>query len=386
MLENSTTTPLSKAFLINENDEIICYSGNFKESDIALSRKYSDLFDEAGKYGTWYNIKWDEEKVLIKSKFVANTDWRMVIVIPYIDILSISNKSRNEMLVVILLTSIVAFVLTYIFSYSITKRISQLIKQMKKVETGNFDVRILGYGNDEIGQLQKNFNYLLTKIAMLLDEKYKMGKDLKNTELKALQSQINPHFLYNTLDLINWKSLNKNVPEISRMVQSLAKFYKLSLSNGDEIVTLSNEIEHVCSYMQIQNERLGNRVALIIEIDKSLYRYKVPKIILQPIVENAIFHGIVEKEEGTGVIRISGKLEENILVLVVDDNGVGIPQNRLDHILNQVPDSNGHGYGIKNIQLRIKLHYGDAYGLTYKSKLGVGTRVEIRIPAELGDS
>lgn len=380
ILENSLSTASSKAYIINSNNEVICSSHNFSKTDLNNIKSNRLTWDSLVYSNNWNKLTFKSNEVLVKSLNITNTDWKMVVQIPYTDILSTSDKSRNDMFLIISLSALLAYALSFLFSVSLTKRISQLIVHMRKIETGDFNVEIISHSNDEIGQLQKNFNYMLTKIALLMDEKYKLGKDMKNAELKALQAQINPHFLYNTLELISWRSIKKNVPEVSIIVQKLAKFYKLSLSRGNEIVSIENEIEHVKTYVDIQNERFDNSIILEINIDEKLYQFSTLKILLQPLVENSILHGIMERMDESGIIKIEGNLIDDIILLSITDNGVGMTKSNLLNILNK-NSSNGSSYGIKNINARIKLHYGDNFGLSFESKPGEGTKVEIRIPA-----
>jgi len=267
-------------------------------------------------------------------------------------------------------------------SNSVTKRLQKLMNQMEKVEKGDFDnAKILPENNDEIGKLALSFNYMVDKIAVLMEERYRLGKEIKNLELKALQAQINPHFLYNTLDLINWMSVRANVPEISRIIESLSRFYRLSLSKGEDLVTIKNELEHVKAYVEIQNMRFGDNIKLQINVPEEIHNYVMPKLILQPIVENSIIHGILEKEQEKGTIKIYGKLQEKEINLFIEDNGVGMSEEKIIQILTTSSSNEPHGYGVKNINERLKLYYGADYGLTYKSRPGMGTIAIIRIPA-----
>ena len=224
---------------------------------------------------------------------------------------------------------------------------------------------------------------MVKRINNLVQQQYQAGRDIKNAELKALQAQINPHFLYNTLDLINWKAIDKNVPEITEITHALAKFYKLSLNQGKDVVTLRDEINHISTYVQIQNLRFDEKIGFCISIPEDLYQYGILKLLLQPIVENAIIHGILPKkgENYKGIIEITGSIDKEDLVLNIRDNGVGITKEKIKSIFNNTNVRNKNGYGIKNINDRIKLYYGEKYGLTYQSCEEMGTTVTIYIPA-----
>ena len=213
-----------------------------------------------------------------------------------------------------------------------------------------------------------------------------MGRELKSAEYKALQSQINPHFLYNTLDMISWLSYQKKPEQISSVVYSLANFYKLSLNKGKYIVPISDEISHVTYYMKIQDLRFSGEIHFLTDIDPVILQYSIPKITLQPIVENALFHGILEKKSKSGQIIIHGILAEDNVLLIVEDDGVGIPSDQLNVLLEADnseahADDSGSHYGLRNINKRIRLQYGEEYGLSFESIPGEGTKVVLRLPS-----
>ena len=332
---------------------------------------------------SWSSMDIDREKYIVNSKKINNTDWNMVTIIPYSEIIEPSNKIRTLMMVLVLIIGIITYGVAYFNSNSLTQRISLLSRKMQKVQAGELNISIYSKSNDEIGMLMNSFNYMIETINDLMEEKYKIGKEIKNAELKALQAQINPHFLYNTLDLINWKAIDNEVPEIAEISQALARFYKLSLSKGNDIISIKDEIKHVATYVQIQNLRFHNCINFIIEVDETIYEYHIVKILLQPIVENSIIHGILEnrKDQQEGTITLKGRIEEEIIILTIEDDGVGIEQYKIKELLTKGRSSEKHGYGVRNIHERIQLFYGEAYGLHYSSILGEGTKVEMKIPA-----
>ena len=382
IIEKSVITPHSIMFIINSNNEIICSTNdqsNFLENN-RLSYSILDL--QYPDIKAWYSTENNGNKYWFMNNTIPHTDWKVLLMIPASDLLSASDKSRNNMVVIAIFTSIFAYGLGYVFSRSLTKRITLLIKHMKKVEVGNFNIEILPQSSDEIGQLTKNFNYMITKISILLDEKLSIGKEMKNVELKALQAQINPHFLYNTLDLIHWRALNNNVPQISTLVKALARYYKLVLSRGEDTISLADEFEHVKIYIQIQNERFHNRINLITHLDDDLAEYLVPKLLLQPLVENSILHGIMQKTNNEGTISISVSSCPDKTVITVEDDGIGMTQAHCEAILSNQAKNNktGSGYGVRNINDRIQLFYGKEYGVCFESSMGAGTKVIICLP------
>jgi two-component system sensor histidine kinase YesM len=222
---------------------------------------------------------------------------------------------------------------------------------------------------------------MMAEIGQLVDEKYRLGQEVKNLELKALQAQINPHFLYNTLDLINWMSMRHGAAEIGTLVAALSRFYKLSLGKGDGTADLREELEHARTYVQIQNMRFENAIVLQVEVPDALLACRAPKLIIQPLVENAIFHGIMMKPEERGTVRIQGGESGGTLWLTVDDDGVGMSEERGRAVLlGSAGSSEYHGYGVRNIHERLQLAGGGDSGLSFARSPGGGTRVTIRLP------
>jgi two-component system, sensor histidine kinase YesM len=329
----------------------------------------------------WEFLKFDNKNYIVKSKQLKHTGWYTIAIIPQSDIVILQNVLKNEMIMVLILIASVSYFLAYVTSSSSLKRIFLLNREMKKVESGNLKASLKQVGKDEIGELMGSFNKMTARMADMVDEKYIMGQEMKSAELKALQAQINPHFLYNSLDLINCLAIKHSIPEITQMVTSLAKFYKLSLSQGNDVIPLKDELMHVQFYVQIQNLRFENQIKLIMNFDQWINEYSTLKIILQPIVENSIIHGIFEKENRSGTITISAILESNIIILKVEDDGIGMTEEVAEQILLEDKSSRRHGYGVKNTNDRIKLYYGEEYGLCYSSMLGKGTTVHIKFPA-----
>ena len=386
ILNNSMYTPSSFTFIINSQNEVVCSSDNFKkpDNDQFLAEILASI-NKTGRYETYMPVQINSLKVMMMMKDVKETDWKIINIIPYDDIIKLTKKSRDQAIVLIVCIILFAYPVSLLISHSMTKRILSLMKQMKRVENGDFNVAVLPHSNDEIGQLRKNFNYMLTRMAILMDEKQNLGKEIKNAELKALQAQINPHFLYNTLELINWMSMESDAPQISKMVQMLAKFYKLSLSRGEDIITIRDELDHVKVYVFIQNMRFKNCINFLVEGMEALYDYYIMKIILQPLVENSILHGIITKPGKSGTVAIRGEIKQNRMEITIEDDGIGMTQERIYEITSGKYESSGNGYGVRNTNERLKLNYGSSYGLKYDSTPGKGTRVTVIIPVLTGN-
>ena len=373
--------PSSRVYLIDNNGNILDESTNTHSinNSFTVNIIKTNSPDQLIS-GLWGKYNLNKEDYLVGIQSVKGADLYLVIYIPYNEILASQSKAIKQMLLITLLIAPFTLPLAFIGAYSATERIRKLISNMKIIKQGNFNVGILPSGKDEIGELTRTFNSMVTEIAMLLDEKYELGKEIKSMELKALQAQINPHFLYNTLDLIYWKAMWVNEKNIPELVRTLTQFYKLSLSKGEDIVSLENEIEHVKAYVYIQNARFKNGITLNVDIPETIYSCKIPKITLQPIVENSIIHGILERKGGKGRIKITGCSSENKTIIEVTDDGVGIPYEKLISITETDCQNPSNGYGIRNINKRIKLLYGEEYGLSYTSQQGIGATVSIILP------
>lgn len=270
---------------------------------------------------------------------------------------------------------------------SIKKPIQNLCHMTKLAGKGDFDVRAEDINdNDEIEELNDSFNGMVEKIGDLVEDIRIEQLNLRVAELKLLQSQINPHFLYNTLDTILWLAEMKRTEEVVHMVMTLSNFFRSTLSKGRDYITIKEEEAHVRSYLEIQQFRYQDILEYHIEIDPELYEYEILKLTLQPLVENALYHGIKNKREG-GKITVTGRREGENIRLDVTDNGVGMSPERLEYIRKVIigeeeEDSSGSGFGLFNVAQRITLNYGRPYGLSIESEYSEGTCVTVLIPAK----
>ncbi|THE11324.1 sensor histidine kinase [Bacillus timonensis] len=279
---------------------------------------------------------------------------------------------------------------SYFLSNSISKPIGQLMKFMRKAEGGELGVRYTEKRDDEIGMLGRSFNKMIKQINELLRLTERHERQKREAEFRSLQANINPHFLYNTLDTIQWMARKQKAIDIAEVVESLAKLFRIGLSKGRDMIPLDKEIEHIESYLKIQQTRYREKLQYQIEVDESVSSLYVLKFILQPLVENAIYHGIKERR-GPGQIIVSAQQNNKILRLTIQDNGAGMPESRLHEIRaalrdavrrteNQGEVKDKKGYGILNVQARIVLAFGDRYGITIESKEKVGTTLELVLP------
>lgn len=377
IINKINSLPNTISYIINSEGIIICSSEN--TDDI----KFITDLDKIQSYSTnnFITISHNSEKLYIKSSSINKTDWYLVTILPESSVIAKINSQRIYLFLILIVCGGTSIALAFYFVNSINKRLSKVISGMHCVQSGNLNHYIDNNSNDELGELIDSYNYMIGKMSILIEEQYKLGKSVKNAELKALQSQINPHFLYNTLDMINWMSYKKMNKEISVAVNTLAKFYKLSLNKGKDLVSIKDELQHSNLYVDIQNMRYNNRISLRINVDEQISKYLIPKITLQPILENAINHGILGKGEVNGLISILGYSTNSDIVLIIADDGIGMKEDKLNLLLsNNLSSEKGSGYGLKNINKRIKLLYGENYGLSFESNYGHGTQVKIKIP------
>ncbi len=244
---------------------------------------------------------------------------------------------------------------------------------------------------DEITELGMSFNIMIGKIRELLDSKIKEQQNLKKAELRALQAQINPHFLYNTLDTIIWMAEAKKNDQVIEIVSALSSFFRISLSKGKDWITIGEEIERTNSYLTIQKMRYHDILDYQVQVEESVANYTILKLILQPLVENALYHGIKNKRQGgTIIVRAMGPKGENEVQLEVEDNGIGFTPDKLAQLQEELADDSGDiklesGFGIGNVNKRIRLYYGKQYGISVKSEYHTGTCMTLVIPAIQGD-
>lgn len=272
--------------------------------------------------------------------------------------------------------------LSYYIPASITKPILRISKVTEQVANGDLSVRASEKNGAEVSMLNDSLNAMIDKINTLLEQVTKEQIRLREAELELLQSQINPHFLYNTLDTIVWLAESGQQSKVVSMVESLSDFFRTSLSHGLETVSIERELKHVRSYLEIQQVRYQDIMKYVIKVPKELYGYEIPKITLQPLVENALYHGIKNKR-GLGTIIVSGKKEADCFLLEVKDNGIGMDEKRLAQVLDGIrhhAPNEKNIYGLYNVNERIQLKCGVEYGITIESIYGEGTRVEVKLP------
>lgn len=371
----------SVIYIVNERDELVSTTSSALSGTYLL--KYSKIPSLIKTTTKFVSVGFSYSKVYCNYKTILGTDWYMVTAIPASNMLDEGNVLLWRSLLIYLVILVLGITLALQLNKSIVNRISFVISKMQSAKYGvptHLDTK---GGTDEIGGLIETYNDMSDHLILLMEQQEQAAKELRFSEFKALQSQINPHFLYNTLDMINWLAQAGKASEISLAVQRLSRFYKLTLSKGTNTVSVRNELEHVNIYVQLQNMRFDDKIHFFMDVPDEMMDYEIPKLIFQPLVENSILHGIFEKETKEGNIVIMGWMEDTNLVFVISDDGVGIPSDVLPNILSGTNCTHaGNNIAIYNTQKRLQLYYGNEYGLTYRSTEGVETEVEIRIPAK----
>ena len=294
---------------------------------------------------------------------------------------AISGSVRRILLEEIPLIIACGFIILFLglsFSRIFTRKIEELTKNMDQVNHGSREVTVSSDSEDEVGILINSFHKMMDEINRLIDEVYVNKIALKEYELKALQAQINPHFLYNTLSMMNWMAIRSNQMEISKVTLALSTFYRTALSKGEDVVTVENCIQNMQAYLEIQLTMHDNNFSVDWDIDPTIKNEKMPKLLLQPVVENAIEHGIDEKEDGDKKIFLSFRGNGDDVVITVRDNGMGMPQEKAETLVTY----QAKGYGLKNVNDRIRILYGENYGIRIFSAPDEGTTVVMRFPKE----
>jgi Predicted signal transduction protein with a C-terminal ATPase domain len=385
MLESLKPSQHSEVYILNSAGEIMIgprmdeVNQPFMVPDLFTPSKPEQVQESVFQSRT---LSVQGQQMLIASRSIPQLDWKLVTVSPLRDLNGKLLSFRNVMIIVIMISLIIAFIFALFLSNDITNPIRKFIRAINKTDSDLLNVSIEYRRNDEFLYLFQRFNKMMRQMKELVNQLYVTEAKKKKAELEALQAQINPHFLYNTLDSINWMALKKKVPEISLMVTSLSDFFRLSLNKGRSIILLEDELSQVQAYLTIQQIRLSNKLTFNIEVPAQLLQLITVKLILQPLIENAIIHGFNETK-GRGHITISAALQQDILVLRVTDDGSGT--EAVVHKISELLSLSGEetaSFGIRNVNTRIKQWFGEQYGLHYEANTTQGLTATIQIPAK----
>lgn len=375
--------------IINDKGELVYEQQNGRER-FAFDEKENrqELNTALGKTKeSCFRLNYRGEKYLVTRTDMKTTGWTLVSMVPYKSVMAETMAISGVMILAVAITLIVTLLLLNRILTGVVKPLKKLEKYMVQVNPDNMDQRMEILTDDEIGHLSMKFNQMMDRIRNLKEQVIEEQKDKRKYELQALQAQINPHFLYNTLDSIIWMA-ETNDSNIVAMTEALAKLFRISLNKGNEEISLERELEHVKNYLIIQSMRYADKFTYEISAEPGVERCRTIKLILQPIVENCIYHGI-KKKRGTGKITIRAYRREQNLIIEVSDDGCGMPEEICRKILSdeiESEDISGSGIGVKNVNERIQLRFGKKYGLSYSSEEGVGTTVTYVLPYNEGGS
>ncbi|WP_078552465.1 cache domain-containing sensor histidine kinase [Bacillus alkalicellulosilyticus] len=319
---------------------------------------------------------WNGEKSLV-TYVKTDHEWTLVSIKPLNLLMAETNDIKYTVATLVIVVILLAVLFNFVYIRKIVYFIDSLNTSMKKVASGQLDVEMPSYASHEMNTMALGFNRMVKRIKQLLYQVKKEQQSKEEAEFKALQAQINPHFLYNTLESINAMAALQGQKDISRMTVNLGKLLRISFSKSP-MIKVKDEIQHIQSYLEIQKVRHGDLFSFVIDVDPKMLEFSTLKLILQPIIENAIIHGIELKDEFYSTIKVIGRMSEGRLIFLVEDDGVGFTEEALQAV-NEKRNMN-LGLGIQNVYERIRLYYGDSYGVIICSTKGVGTVIKITIP------
>ena len=356
-------------YITDQEGKLVFEESRFSGKNQNYDLTYSEFLEQRDRGSADYTILCEQSNT---------TGWTVWLYQP-VGLAGESMRPIGVMAGVTILICIFAAVLAYfITSGMVSGRIERLTCLMQEVQEGSMDMQVGSDDRDEIGMLYRGFGSMMKRIRTLINEVY-LGKiTQKEAELKALQAQINPHFLYNTLSLINWKALAAGEEDISRMTLAMSTFYRTALNRGRNVLQVEAELSNTRAYLEIQSMLHDGDFDYEIEVQPEILQCESLNLILQPLVENAIHHGIEEKTDGRGKISVRGWKEENCVWFMVEDNGIGMEQEVADKILTM----ESKGYGVRNVDERIRLCYGEKYAMKVESVVGKGTKMTIHFPAK----
>lgn len=272
--------------------------------------------------------------------------------------------------------------MTGALSVRLSRRVENLGRTMQQVRSGDLAVQVAVEGDDEIGRLEQGFENVMQMLNSLIDDVYRSSVLQRESELALLRAQIKPHFLYNTLSLISWKAIREDAPDISEIANNMAEYYRTMLNDGGEAIQLRDEMRNIRAYLSIQLVAHQESFSVEYDVPEELEDFSMINMVLQPLVENAVRHGVDMRPDGGGIICVSARREKDDLLLTVEDNGPGMDEKTQAGILKK----EAGGYGVRNVHERIQLYSGEGYGLSYESSRGKGTRVMVRLPVHLGET
>lgn len=360
--------------LINESGDVVYQYADFADSSFDYALTAGELKSDAVS-------AFDPADYVIKKTTLSSVAWDAYLYRPIKIVSAPANKIAWGVIWIVVICFAIVLLACIVLSRIVVRPLEVLTQNMSMIEQGDLSITIKQGSSDEIGRLIQAFSHMMDRLKHLINEVLKSRIAQQEYEMKALQAQINPHFLYNSLSLINGKAILAGQTDISRTVLLLSTFYRTTLNKGSNMISVRDELENTRSYAEIQRIMHSNSFDIVFDVDEDAYSYTMPNLLLQPLVENAILHGIDHKEASDrGVLTVSCRMAGQKLVFKVLDNGCGIPAGQCENILSSISS----GYGIQNVHQRIQLYYGQEYGLHYTSTAGAGTCVTLTLSAVHG--
>ncbi|THF75016.1 cache domain-containing sensor histidine kinase [Cohnella fermenti] len=381
IVKDLDSTTQGTTLIVDQEGKVI-YDSEMKY--VAQSLPRSDLLAMAdGQQGSFHSTQ-NGQRVLTIYKQSETTGWRVLITIPESHLQKDAVRTRNFTVLIALVIMSFALLISLVIAFAITRPLRSLVKLMKEVQSGNMDVVFPVVRRDEAGLVGSAFNRMIDRIKTLISDIYAIEQRKKEAELQSLQHQINPHFIYNTLESIRMTAVLNDDSEVGDMAELLGKLLRYSIHAGTDIVPIRREWEHLTMYIELLNYRYGaNRFELELPPEETTGELQVMKLLFQPIVENAVYHGF-DEAKGHMRIAIECRFEGTDVLFVVRDDGVGMGEGELQRLsasLKEPPEQwDGRGIGLRNIHERLRLRYGEKYGLTVQSEQGSGTSVIVRFP------
>jgi Predicted signal transduction protein with a C-terminal ATPase domain len=369
-------------FITDNNKNVVSYAGSMPSS--ADIKTVENLIGSKNNSTGYITYRFNGEDMLVTSSVISLTGWKLYYFTPTNTMTNQINSIKFITLLIILSCIVFSFPFMNLISSYFTKPLKTLLASMKRFEKGNFEEKVVVIANDEIGLLSEGYNKMIKNIKELIEKTYVLQLKEKEAELNALQAQINPHFLYNTLNSIFWKAQKNKQDEIAEMTMLLSKMFRLTLNKGNDWIVIEKEAELINCYLKLQKMRFNERLNYSVDISEEMLNLFIPRFIIQPFVENAVLHGIDDSSTGVNVIVI-GRYVKNVLTFTIEDNGIGMNKETVDKLnsLNYQSISykeESSGYAIRNITEKLHLIYDNNYNVIFTSELGKGTKVKITIP------
>ncbi|WP_058300800.1 sensor histidine kinase [Gorillibacterium timonense] len=405
MCTELTPSPEEELYLVDRSRGIIC-SQNVPAGLSALEKEEQRKGVAASIEATWMDraiatgedsgyYTWTDDSfsgiILFDTLKTNYMDWIIIKRLPYSYLHENARTIRLINSFIIAASLIIVVIATLIISVSFTKPIKRLIGHISRVQTGHFNVSVPVQGKDEISILARRFNAMTETINDLINREYKLELANKTNQLKAMQAQINPHFLNNALQSIGTLALQSDAPKVYSLISAMARMMRYSMNTEETLVPLMAELEHVKAYLELQQQRFSERLQIVYEIDPESLYVPVPKMLVQPLAENYFKHGY-EPQGGAGLLRITSRMEEEALIIQVEDDGAGMEREALQELIDRLhgkravlPGDGAEHIGLNNVAMRIRLYYGEAASLHLTSEKGHGFTVTITIPLQLNE-